>query len=181
MPLCHYYGPRYIAFDAIVQPEFPSHYRRNTVGLLGDFVKILSIAAVILTAAAGSAVFFVIGGTSVYLRLRVRDRRRQNEEFATQLRSGQGVRLSFSSRNYSHVPELRTNLRRSTHLLYGIISEGWAPVPSQESLAQHQRALANCWTRRRQHIGPSETSKELAGFLLSTLFLDSQNSKAEED
>jgi hypothetical protein len=42
--------------------------------------------------------------------------------------------LSADGSNYAHIPLPRARLRRSTHLPYGVVSEGWADLPSQDSI-----------------------------------------------
>jgi hypothetical protein len=99
----------------------------------------------IIIAAGASVSFFIVVAVSLILFLRADDRkRRREEEVARQFGAGQRGRLSVGSSNYSYVPEPRTNLRRSTHLPYGVVSEGWAAIPSQESLPRYQRTLVNC-------------------------------------
>ncbi len=99
---------------------------------------------VVIIAVGVSVSVLIIGAISIVLVLRANDRRsRLKEEVARQFTAGQRGRLSVSSSDYSHVQEPRRNLRRSTHLPYGVVSEGWAPIPSQESLAQYQRSLIN--------------------------------------
>lgn len=98
-----------------------------------------STLVVVFITAGVSVAFFLIVALPLVLALRARDRRRRSkEEVARQFSSGQRVRLSVGSNNYSHVPEPRTNLRRSTHLQYGVVSEGWASVPSQDNLPPRQ-------------------------------------------
>jgi hypothetical protein len=98
-----------------------------------------STLVVIFITAGVSVAFFLIVALPLVLTLRARDRRRRSkEEVAGQFSSGQGVRLSVGSNNYSHVPEPRTSLRRSTHLPRGVVSEGWVSVPSQDNLPPRQ-------------------------------------------
>ena len=104
----------------------------------------LTTLEVTIIAAAGAVSFFLIAAVSIVLILRTRDRCRQNEEVvARQVSSGQRVRLSVGSSNYPQIPEPKTNLRRSTHLPYGIVSEHRAAIPSQGTLAQNQTILIN--------------------------------------
>jgi hypothetical protein len=100
----------------------------------------LSTLAVILITFGASIVFFLVVSAPTVLLLRAYDRRRRNEQETTRdISAVQRVRLSVGSSNYSHVPEPRTNLRRSAHLPYGVVSEGWASIPSQERLANYSR------------------------------------------
>lgn len=104
----------------------------------------ISTLGVIIIAVGASVCVFVGGAVSIILVLRAKDRqRRSKEEVARQFSATQRGRLSVGSSNYSHVPEPRANLRRSTHLRYGVVSEGWAAIPSQESLARYQKTLVN--------------------------------------
>ena len=44
------------------------------------------------------------------------------------------TRLSLDGTNYAQIPPPRTRLRRSAHLPYGMVSEGWADLTSRESI-----------------------------------------------
>jgi hypothetical protein len=104
----------------------------------------ISTLGAIIIAIGASVSFFTGAAVSIILVLRANDRKRRNgEEVARQISTGQRGRLSVGSSNYSHVIEPRANLRRSTHLPYGVVSESWAAIPSQETLPQYQRGLAN--------------------------------------
>lgn len=96
----------------------------------------------IIIAVGSSVTFFIGAALSIILFLRASDRKRRNkDDAARQFSAGQRGRLSVGSANYSNVPQPRANLRRSTHLPYGVVSEGWAAIPSQETLPQYQRIL----------------------------------------
>ena len=104
----------------------------------------ISTLGVIIVAVGASVCCFVAGAVAIILVLRANDRkRRSKEEVARQLNAGQRSRLTVGSSNYSHVREPRTNLRKSTHLPYGVVSQGWVEIPSQESLAPYPKSLAN--------------------------------------
>lgn len=104
----------------------------------------ISTLGVIVIAVGSSLSFFIIVAISMVLFLRANDRQRRNKEEVTrQFSAGQRGRLSVGSSNYSHVSEPRTNLRRSTHLPYGVLSEGWAAIPSQESLPRYHRNVTH--------------------------------------
>jgi hypothetical protein len=49
--------------------------------------------------------------------------------------------LSVDGTNYAHISPPRTRLRRSAHLPYGVVSEGWADLPSQESIGRPSMAV----------------------------------------
>ncbi|ERF75863.1 hypothetical protein EPUS_01229 [Endocarpon pusillum Z07020] len=116
----------------------------------------ISTLGVIIIAVGVSVCVFVGGAVSIILILRANDRRRRSkEEVARQFSAGQRGRLSVGSTNYSHVTEPRTNLRRSTHLPYGVVSEGWAAIPSQESIPQYQKNRTN-----HQAEGEGEASSQ---------------------
>jgi hypothetical protein len=100
----------------------------------------ISPLGAIIIAVGASVCVFVAGAVSVILLLRANDRKRQRkEEVARQFCASQRGRLSVGSTNYSHVPEPRANLRKSSHLPYGLVREGWAAIPSRESVARSQK------------------------------------------
>lgn len=98
---------------------------------------------IIIAVAAGVGLFFTLALPLVFF-LRVQHRRLLNRgDLTEQFNSARRVRLSVGSTNYGNVPQPRTHLRRSTHLPYGVVSEGWAAVPIQETLAHDQTTLVD--------------------------------------
>ena len=95
---------------------------------------------------AGLATFaFVVGAVTVVLWERRRHQRatRLGNDLSRSMSTYHRTRLSVDGNNYSHVAPPRTSLRRSAHLPYGVVSEGWADLPSQESLSRQQMAAIN--------------------------------------
>jgi hypothetical protein len=122
----------------------------------------LTTLEVIIIAAAGAVSFFLVAAVSIVLVLRAKDRQRRNEEEAArQFSNGQRVRSSVGSSDYSHIPEPMANLRRSTHLPYGIVSERKATISSQDTLAQQQTTLINDRPRVRDAISHQKRRRSL--------------------
>jgi hypothetical protein len=117
----------------------------------------ISPLGVIIIAVGASVCVFVAGAVSVVLLLRANDRKRQSkEEVARQLCASQRDRLSVGSTNYAHVPEPRATLRKSTHVPYGLVTEGWASIPSRESVARSHRVQIN---ERPEELGATTKQK----------------------
>jgi hypothetical protein len=96
----------------------------------------LSIAATWGVASVTAAITFTIGAVIVVVL--VRHRHRQLMPSPSGLTRGLSTyhrtHLSADGSNYAHIPLPRTRLRRSTHLPYGVVSEGWTDLPSQDSI-----------------------------------------------
>lgn len=140
---------RSVLIDFVGKPlrherNFEFDLPRPTPFLISSSTKMITTLGVIIIAVGSSVTFFIGTALSIILILRANDRKRRNkDDAARQFIAGQRGRLSLGSANYSNVPEPRANLRRSTHLPYGVVSEGWASIPSQETLPRYERALIN--------------------------------------
>ena len=83
---------------------------------------------------------FGVGAVSVVLYERRRHQRlmRASAGISRGLSTYHRAHLSVDGNNYAQIPEPQTSLRRSVYLPYGVVSEGWVTIPSQESLATRQ-------------------------------------------
>ena len=100
----------------------------------------LSTVAVIGICVAVSVSFLLTGSVLAVWFLRIRDKRRAH--LTSSVRRGLSTyhraHLSIDGTNYSHIQQPRASLRRSVQRPYGIVTEAWAEVPSQESLSPQQ-------------------------------------------
>ena len=103
----------------------------------------LSVGATWGITSGAAAITFAIG--TIVVIVLVRRRHRQLIAPARGLARGLSTfhrnHLSVDGSNYEHVAPPRTLLRRSTHLPYGVISEGWTDHPSHESIGRPLTAV----------------------------------------
>ena len=102
----------------------------------------LSTVAVIGICVAVSVSFLLTGSVLAVWFLRIRDRKRSH--LTSSVRRGLSTyhraHLSIDGSNYSHIQQPRASLRRSVQRPYGIVTERWTEVPSEESLGPQQMA-----------------------------------------
>src|SRR2546423_4119940 len=103
----------------------------------------LSVGATLGVASMAAAITFAIGTIVVVVLMRRRHRqlKAQARALTRELSPYRRTQLSVDSSNYAHVAAPRIRLRRSTHLPYGAVSEGWTNLPSQESIGRPPMAL----------------------------------------
>src|SRR3954453_18011533 len=96
----------------------------------------LSIAATWGVASVAAAITFTIGAMIVVVLARHRHRRLMPSPsgLTRGLSTYHRIHLSADGSNYAHIPLPGTQLRRSTHLPYRVVYEGWAELPSQDSI-----------------------------------------------
>jgi len=97
----------------------------------------LSIAATWGVASVAAAITFTVGAMIVVVLARHRHRQLMPSPsgLTRGLSTYHRTHLSADGLNYAHIPLPRARLRRSTHLPYGVVSEGWADLPSQDSIS----------------------------------------------
>ena len=104
---------------------------------------VLSVGAAWGVASVAAAITFAIGTIIVVVLLRRRHRQlwTRTRGLTRGLSTCHRTHLSVDGSNYAHVAPPRTRLRRSTHLPYGVVSEGWADLTSQESIGRLPTAV----------------------------------------
>ena len=103
----------------------------------------LSVGAIWGVASVAAAITFALG--TVLVVVLVRRGHRRIRAPASGIERGLSTlhrpHLSVDGSNYAHIAPPRTRLRRSTHLPYGVVSEGWADLHSQESIGRPPMAV----------------------------------------
>lgn len=97
----------------------------------------LSVGATWVVASVAAAVTFAVGTTIVVLFVRRRHRRLTPSatELARRLSAYHPSDLGMDDTNYLDIPPpTTTRLRRSTQLPGGVVQEGWADLPSHQSI-----------------------------------------------
>lgn len=98
----------------------------------------LSVGSTWGVASLAAAITFATGTVIVIFFVRRRHRRLmlQASGLSRGLSTYHRTHLSADATNYAHIPRPRTRLRRSAHVPYSAVSEGWANLPSQESVGR---------------------------------------------
>jgi hypothetical protein len=124
-------------------------------------VKMLSTEVVIGICVAVSVCFLFTGSILAVWFLRYRDQKRTRATLTRGLSTYHRAHLSIDGSNYSHIQQPRARLRRSGHLPYGVVSEGWTEVPSQESLRPQQMASIEELPESDEMVPPPKGRKSL--------------------
>jgi hypothetical protein len=121
----------------------------------------LSTEVVIGICVAVSLCLLFTGSILAVWFLRYRDQKRTRATLTRGLSTYHRAHLSIDGSDYSHIQQPRAPLRRSGHLPYGVVSEGWTEVPSQESLRPQQMASIEELPESDEIVPPPKRRKSL--------------------